>query len=137
MRLTIPKRVRQIGSVLISLIVIYWVATQKVKEGFDDYLDALKAARGYPVASKPTIDRSLQESVRLRAETICADGTDRSEHVGNDCTQDLAKPYTYIPNLRFQNPFRSTELADGQQCYFNRDCYSGNCYNFRCLPPTA
>ena len=145
MRLTIPKRLRQIGSVLISLIVIYWVASSKAAsssaagstEGFDEYLDSLKAARGYPVASKPMIDRSLQESVRLHLETVCPDGTQASEHVRGDCAQDLVKPYTYIPNLQLQNPFRATQLAEGQQCYFNKDCYPGNCYNYRCLPSLA
>lgn len=132
MRLKIPKLVRQIGSVLISLIVIFWVASSK--EGFDDYLNTLKAARGYVVPSAPMIDRSLQESTYLYAKTVCRDGTQSSEHVDGDCTQELVKPYSYIPDLRFQNPFRATELADGQQCYFNKDCYSGNCYNFRCLP---
>lgn len=118
---------------LISLTVIYWVASSK--EGFDDYLNALKAARGYPVPSKPMIDRSIQQSAYLYSQTICKDGTYKSEHVGNDCAQDLVKPYTYIPDLRLINPFRATELAEGQQCYFNNDCYSRNCYNFRCLPP--
>lgn len=135
MRLTIPKYIRQIGTVLICLVVIYAVATSKAKEGFDDYLNRLKAARGYKVPSTPMIDPSLQESVRLHAQTICPDGTYRSEHVANDCTQDLAKPYSYIPNLRLQNAFRATQLAVGQQCYFDKDCYSRNCYNFRCLPP--
>ena len=135
MAFKISKRMRQIGSVLISLIVIYWVAS--FKEGFNDYLNFLKAERGYPVPSKPMIDRSLQESVRLRVQTTCPDGTEKSEHVGNDCAQDLAKPYTYIPKLWFQNPFSNKQMAEGQQCYFNRDCYSGNCYNYRCLPPRA
>jgi hypothetical protein len=135
MALKIPKLIRQIGSVLISLIVIYWVASSK--EGFDDYLDALKGARGYPVPSKPMIDTSLQESTYLHAQTICRDGTQISEHVAGDCAQDLIKPYSYIPDLRLQNPFRATELAEGQQCYFHTDCYSGNCYNYRCLPPLA
>jgi hypothetical protein len=137
MRLLLSKRLRQIGTVLICLAVIYWVASSKAKEGFDDYLTALKAARGYPVPSKPRIDRSLQESTRLRAETVCPDGTQRSEHVANDCAQDLVKPYTYIPKLWFQNPFSNKKMADGQQCYFNKDCYSENCYNYRCLPPAA
>ena len=132
MRLKIPKLLRQIGTVLICLAVIYWVAQSK--EGFDDYLNQLKAARGYPVPSKPMVDKAMQESVRLYTQTICADGTQKSEHVAGDCTQDLVKPYFYIPDLRLQNPFRATELADGQQCYFNKDCYSGNCYNYRCLP---
>lgn len=135
MRLKIPKLLRQIGTVLVCLAVIYAVARSKSKEDFDDYLNELKAARGYKVPSKPMIDPSLQESIRLHTQTICADGTNKSEHVGNDCAKDLAKPYTYIPNLRFQNPFRATQLAVGQQCYFDKDCYSGNCYNFRCLPP--
>ena len=131
----ISKLMRQIGSVLISLIVIYWVASSR--EGFDDYLNSLKAARGYPVPSKPMSDRSIQESTYLYSQTVCPDGTRKSEHVGNDCAQDLAKPYTYIPNLRLMNPFRATQLAEGQQCYFNKDCYSDNCYNYRCLPPRA
>ena len=133
MRLKIPKLLRQIGSVLISLIVIYWVASSK--EGFDDYIDALKAARGYPVPSKPMVDKALMESVRMKAQTICADGTDKSEHVGGNCTQALAKPYMYVPNMWLQNPFSNKQMAEGQQCYFNKDCYSGNCYNYRCLPP--
>ena len=133
MRLKIPKLLRQIGTVLICFIVIYAVALSK--EGFDDYIDQLKAARGYPVPSRPMIDRSIQASAYLRAQTTCPDGTEKAEHVGGDCNQDLVKPYTYIPNLRMMNPFRATELADGQQCYFNKDCYSRNCYNYRCLPP--
>jgi len=132
MRLKIPKLLRQIGTVLICLAVIYGVSSYK--EGFDDYIDQLKAARGYPVPSKPMVDTSLQESVRLHVQTTCPDGTEKSEHVRGDCAQDLVKPYSYIPNLRLLNPFRATEFADGQQCYFNRDCYSGNCYNYRCLP---
>ena len=132
MRFTVPKLLRQIGTVLICLIVIYAVAISK--EGFDDYLNDLKAARGYPVPSKPMVDKSLQESVRLHVQTTCPDGTQKSEHLGGDCAQDLVKPYMYIPNLRMINPFRATELADGQQCYFNKDCYSRNCYNYRCLP---
>ena len=135
MRLKIPKLIRQIGSVLISLIVIYAVASYK--EGFDDYLDALKAERGYRVRSKPMVDTSIQESTYLRAQTTCPDGTEKSEHVAGDCKQDLVKPYTVIPNLWLQNPFSNKEMADGQQCYFNRDCYSRNCYNFRCLPPAS
>jgi hypothetical protein len=132
MRVNISKRLRQIGTVLISLAVIYYVSVSK--EGFDDYINELKAARGYPVPSKPMIDRSIQQSAYLRAQTTCRDGTQKSEHVGGDCAQDLAKPYTYIPNLRLLNPFRTTQFAEGQQCYFNKDCYSGNCYNYRCLP---
>ena len=132
MAFKIPKRIRQIGTVLISLIIIYCVSS--AKEGFDDYLNELKAARGYPVPSKPMIDRSIQQSAYLYAQNTCPDGTQKSEHVGRDCAQDLVKPYTYIPNLWLQNPFRATQMADGQQCYFNKDCYSGNCYNYRCLP---
>ena len=132
MRLKIPKLLRQIGTVLICLIVIYWVAQSK--EGFDDYINELKAARGYPVPSKPMVDKAMQESIRLRVQTTCPDGTQKSEHVRGDCAQDLIKPYFYIPDLRMINPFRATELADGQQCYFNKDCYSRNCYNYRCLP---
>jgi hypothetical protein len=132
MRLKIPKLLRQIGTVLICLAVIYAVA--RSKEGFDDYIDQLKAARGYPVPSKPMVDTAMQESVRLRVQTTCPDGTEKSEHVRGDCAQDLVKPYIYIPDLRLLNPFRATELADGQQCYFNKDCYSRNCYNYRCVP---
>jgi hypothetical protein len=135
MRLTIPKQLRQIGTVLICLIVIYAVATSK--EGFDDYLNELKAARGYPVPSKPMIDRSIQQSSYLYAQTVCRDGTKTSEHVGGDCAQDLVKPYTYIPDLRLINPFSNKVMAEGQQCYFDKDCYSRNCYNYRCLPPKA
>ena len=135
MRLKIPKLLRQIGTVLICLAVIYAVA--RSKEGFDDYIDQLKAARGYPVPSKPMIDRSIQASAYLRSQTTCPDGTQKTEHVAGDCAQDLIKPYTYVPNLWFQNPFSNKEMAEGQQCYFNKDCYSGNCYNFRCLPPRS
>lgn len=132
MAFKIPKLMRQIGTVLICLIVIYYVSS--LKEGFDNYLDGLKAARGYPVPSKPMVDKALQESAYLHSKTTCPDGTDKSEHVRGNCALDLVKPYAYIPDLRLINPFRAREMADGQQCYFNRDCYSGNCYNYRCLP---
>jgi hypothetical protein len=131
----IPKLIRQIGTVLISLIVIYYVAL--TKEGFDPYLTQLKQARGYPVAAAPRIDPSYKESTYLTARTVCPDGSEKSEHVNGDCKQDLVKPYTYVPKLWLQNPFSAKEMADGQQCYFNRDCYSRNCYNYRCLPPAA
>ena len=134
MAFKIPKYIRQIGTVLICLIIIYAVA--KSKEGFDDYLNELKAARGYPVPSKPMVEKSLQESIRLRVQTTCPDGTQKSEHINGDCTRDFVKPYTYIPKLWYQNPYSNKEMANGQQCYFDRDCYSGNCYNYRCLPST-
>jgi hypothetical protein len=132
MRLKIPKLIRQIGSVLISLIVIYAVATYK--EGFDDYTDALKAMRGYFVPPPPKIDQVKKQSTYLRNQTMCPDGTKKSEHIASDCNQDLVKPYTVIPNLGLQNVFSNKKMADGQQCYFDKDCYSGNCYNYRCLP---
>jgi len=134
MRLKIPKLIRQIGSVLISLIVIFAVATYK--EGFDNYLDALKAARGYFVPPPPKVDQAKKQSTYLRNQTKCPDGTEKSEHVAGDCNQDLIKPYTVIPNMRLQNVFSNKQMADGQQCYFDKDCYSGNCYNYRCLPAT-
>ena len=132
MAFKISKLMRQIGSVLISLIVIYCVSSYK--EGFDDYIDQLKAARGYPVPSKPMVDRSIMESTYLYSLTLCPDGTKKVEHVRGDCSQDLVKPYTYIPKLSLQNPFSNKVMAEGQQCYFDKDCYSGNCYNYRCLP---
>ena len=132
MSIKIPKLLKQIGTVLICFVVIFWVANRK--EGFDDYIDWLKALRGYPVPSKPMVDNSMRESTYLNSRTMCPDGTYKSEHVRGDCNQDLVKPYIYVPNMRVQNAFRATELADGQQCYFNKDCYSGNCYNYRCVP---
>jgi len=135
MAFTIPKYIRQIGTVLICLIVIYAVASHK--EGFDDYINQLKAERGYPVPSRPMIDRSLQESVYLQTMTMCPDGTRKAEHIRGDCKQDFIRPYIAIPNFWYQNAYSNKEMADGQQCYFDKDCYSRNCYNYRCLPSTA
>ena len=135
MRLKIPKLIKQIGTVLLCFIIIYAAAVYK--EGFDDYLDTLKAMRGYFVPPPPKIDQAKKQSTYLANQTTCPDGTQKSEHVAGDCKQDLVKPYTVIPNMKLQNVFRATQVADGQQCYFDKDCHSGNCYNFRCLPPSS
>jgi len=108
----------------VGIIVILLFA--RVREGYDDYLDAMLKDRGYsgvrvaPANPKPS-------SALLTSTYFCPDGTVKSTHKFNNCLNELAFPPTHI-----DNPYTTRELADGQVCVRDNDCYSKNCSGGLC-----
>lgn len=66
-------------------------------------------------------------SALLSSTYYCPDGTVKSAHKYNNCRGELIFPATPI-----DNPFTTRELADGQRCIRDNDCYSKICSEGLC-----
>jgi hypothetical protein len=66
-------------------------------------------------------------SALLSSTYYCPDGTVKSAHKYNNCRAELIFPATPI-----DNPFTTRELADGQRCTRDNDCYSKKCSDGLC-----
>ena len=66
-------------------------------------------------------------SALLSSTYYCPDGTLKSEHTYNNCRGELLFPARPI-----DNPFTTRELADGQKCIRDNDCYSKVCSGGLC-----
>jgi hypothetical protein len=143
---------------IVILLITLSIGTLFIKEGYDDYLNKLLADRGYQLPA-PRLPGS--SGYRLETQYICADGTNRLDHIDSDCSKPLrtttvnqasaAESCTIttsggetvdscktISNSLFCdtnnicNTVNTKELAAGQTCKYNNDCLSRSCINNIC-----
>lgn len=92
------------------------------QKGNDEYLNTLLRSNGYAGTKDLGENKiDLTESTRIIQTYYCADGSLKADHLFNSCFYDIKSP----PLLH--NPYTTRELADGQKCLKDADCYSNRC----------
>lgn len=76
--------------------------------------------------------KDLTESARIIHTYYCADGSLKSDHLFNSCFYDIKSPWSVETHPLLHNPYTTRELADGQACLKDGDCYSKRCVYSRC-----
>ena len=98
------------------------------QKGNDEYLNTLLRSKGYAGTKDPAENkRDLTESARIIQTYYCADGSLKSDHLFNSCFYDIKSPWTIETHPLLHNPYTTRELADGQKCLNDADCYSNRC----------
>ena len=99
----------------------------------DEYLNSLLQMKGYAGTKGPDENaRDLTESARIIHTYYCADGSLKSDHLFNSCFYDIKSPWSVETHPLLHNPYTTRELADGQACLKDGDCYSKRCVYSRC-----
>ena len=99
----------------------------------DEFLNSLLQMKGYAGTKDPDENaKDLTESARIIHTYYCADGSLKSDHLFNSCFYDIKSPWSVETHPLLYNPYTTRELADGQMCLKDDDCYSRRCVYSRC-----
>jgi hypothetical protein len=94
----------------------------------DEYLNSLLQMKGYAGTKDPADNkRDLTESAKIIHTYYCADGSLKADHLFNSCFYDIKSPWTVETHPLLHNPYTTRQLADGQKCLKDADCYSNSC----------
>lgn len=141
------------------LLITLSIGTRLLKEGYDNYLNALLLARGYDLPA-PQLPGS--SGYALEAKYTCPDGSSLFDHIDTDCSKPkvvvaasspgTAESCTVSDNsgavvdscksissflfcdtsIKKCNTLNTKELAAGQACKYNNECLSRSCDNGKC-----
>jgi hypothetical protein len=91
------------------------------KEGYDEYLNYLLQSSGYAGVKRPVDTQDYRESARLSSELYCKDGSLKMDHILANCSLNLS------PTRAVKDVSGGRELAAGNPCKNDSQCYSRNC----------
>lgn len=122
------RKVFLVAFIILAAVILLRASRRRegyVEQENSEYLNSLLQMNGYAGPSENKKD--LTESARIIHEYYCADGSLKADHLFNSCFYDIKSPWSVETHPLLHNPYTTRELADGQKCLKDADCYSNSC----------
>jgi hypothetical protein len=112
---------KHISIFALCIVLLILIVPILNKEGYDEYLNYLLQSSGYAGVKRPVDTQDYRESARLSSELYCKDGSLKMDHILANCSLNLS------PTRAVKDVSGGRELAAGNPCKNDSQCYSRNC----------
>jgi hypothetical protein len=112
---------KHISLFALCIVLLILIVPILNKEGYDEYLNYLLQSNGYAGVKRPVDTHDYRESARLSSELYCKDGSLKMDHILANCSLNLS------PTRAVKDVSGGRELAAGNPCKNDSQCYSRNC----------